>query len=169
MKDAVCANLSRLGMFNIRAMGRQFSPEKDFFISIRGMDDTPLECPIEANTLHLAFWDTDDETEQFAPTTEHAAQIAEHIRKARAKRANLWVNCIAGISRSGAVVHAATQLGWKDLGHDWQEQRFPNPLLYKLLRKEFPTLKPLQPLSYDQFWGPRNWFNPGVASKHFGE
>jgi len=171
MKDVFTANLSRMAASRVSIMLPAHDFTNDFWISLASPDTPVLEgLPVQQDRLLvLNFWDTDAEDAEHAPNSTHAKQIAHVIRRARKARANLWVNCEAGISRSGAVVEAAIQAGWRDLEHDWQEERFPNPLLYRLLRNEFPTLKPLEPKPWDRFWGTGNVFNPGKASVHFGK
>jgi len=127
-------------MFYVQhALGREMTPEKDYFISIKSPDYAPIPTPFgEDNACHLEFWDIDDPMHEYAPKGFHALKIADFIRKVRDRNGNIWVNCHAGISRSGAVVETLLRLGWTDLEHPCQETRYPNPLLMRLLQKEFP-------------------------------
>jgi len=75
-----------------------------------------------------------------AITEAQAEQIAEFIKEARDKRKNVWVNCHAGMCRSGAVVRLLTELGWSDERYKGQPDRVPNLLVYNRVKKHFPEL-----------------------------
>lgn len=82
-----------------------------------------------------------------------ATQTAEFIRAVKTKQANLWVNCQAGISRSGAIVDILLMLGWTDLNSPLQEKRHPNPIVWHKLISHFPELKGAQyPFKDYQDW-----------------
>lgn len=74
-----------------------------------------------------------------AITDAQADQIAEFIVEAREAKANVIVNCHAGICRSGAVVRILGELGWHIDGRFSPERR-PNMLVYSKLRKRFNEL-----------------------------
>lgn len=121
-------------------------PLKDFFISVQHRDDWHVPTPILRNTLQLEFadfYDLDDEigSPYKCITDEQARQIASYMRTVRGKGGNLWVNCHAGISRSGAIVEIALKLGWwKDLESPLQETRYPNSMVFRKIAKYFPEL-----------------------------
>lgn len=75
-----------------------------------------------------------------AMTGPQAQQIAEFIREARALKKNVWVNCHAGMCRSGAVVRLLLELGWEEAKYPGQPTRVPNLLVYDRVRKHFPEL-----------------------------
>lgn len=75
-----------------------------------------------------------------AITPAQAEQIADFIKEARELKKNVWVNCHAGICRSGAVVRLLGELGWDIQTHDLIPDRVPNLLVYNRIRKHFPEL-----------------------------
>jgi predicted protein tyrosine phosphatase len=74
-----------------------------------------------------------------AITDAQADQIAEFICDAREAKANVIVNCHAGICRSGAVVRVLGELGW-EIRDNYSPKRMPNMLVYNKLRKRFNEL-----------------------------
>lgn len=124
-----------------------FSPN-DFLISIRD-PRTPIKeivLPVQ-NILHLAFEDIAMEFD-YAIEDWQAELMANFIKAAREKKANLWVNCHAGVSRSGAVVELLGQLGWEIDESIRSRSRVPNHLVFNKLRKFFPDdkIEDLKPL-----------------------
>lgn len=75
-----------------------------------------------------------------AITDAQAGQIAEFITDAREQQKNVWVNCHAGMCRSGAVVRLLIELGWEEKTYYGQPVRKPNLLVYNRIRKYFPEL-----------------------------
>lgn len=144
------ANLSRHvatnGKFQDLLM-RDVDPKKDFFISIQHDREWHIKTPIPRNTLYLEFADYVDKGDEVGNpfrriTDTQAADIAAFMRLVKGRQGNLWVNCYAGIARSGAIVEIALKLGWwKDLEHPIQETRYPNPLVYAKVKKLFPELE----------------------------
>ena len=118
---------------------------RDWFISIIPPDyadyvEEHIETPAPSRTLFLQFEDTGIENEHTFDD-EQARLTADFIRECARKDANVWVNCIAGISRSGAIVDILLRLGWHDLKHNIQEERHPNPIVWTKLAAQFPELK----------------------------
>lgn len=58
-----------------------------------------------------------------------AREIAEILIKAEENKADVIVQCEAGYSRSGAIVEAGLQLGFRDMGRT----RIPNRMVYFLV------------------------------------
>lgn len=143
------SNLSRSQVTNVSYSPpmENFSPS-DYLISIRD-HGTPIKeivLPVQ-NVLHLAF---EDIAMEFDGAIEdwQAELMAKFIKEAREKKANVWVNCHAGVSRSGAVVELLGQLGWEINESIRSRSRVPNHLVFNKLRKHFPhdkivDLKPL--------------------------
>jgi len=132
---------------------RPVSKDNDWFISIYP-DETygRIQTPIVENTHYAMFWDDVDPKHPLNFNDDQARSMAEFIRMVKAKDGNLWVNCIAGISRSGAVVETLIRLGWKDYEHWNQETRYPNPLVFQRLTKHFPELMMPTPPMSAQTW-----------------
>ena len=144
-------------------LNMDFDPSRDYFISCyppQEADDKPssifqpVQTPIIENTLYVAVNDTPFLDDPAAFTDADADRVAQFIRERRAGKHNVWVNCIAGISRSGAIVELLTRLGWEDLAHWVQEERFPNPIMVDKLWKRFPQAEPYVRKANDPFWGP---------------
>lgn len=72
-------------------------------------------------------------------TDAQAEQIADFIKEARTLKKNVWVNCHAGMCRSGAVVRVLSELGW-ELADEHSPERIPNLLVYNKVRKHFEEL-----------------------------
>jgi len=141
--DRYTGNFSAGVMRNFEKLVRPVHRDSDWFISINAGKDTaygPVETPIKENTLYLSFFDLPSFNDTNVFTEEQAKQTAEFIKDVKARNGNLWVNCVAGISRSGAVVETLIRLGWKDIEHPVQETRYPNPVVWKRLTKQFPQL-----------------------------
>lgn len=75
------------------------------------------------------FLDSEEENDEFAIQPEQAEQIAELLQHALDNNMNVVVHCHAGVCRSGAVVSAGVQLGFRDTG----DYRAPNLRVKKLL------------------------------------
>ena len=143
------ANLSRSQVTSLSyAPPLENFSKDDYLISIRDIDAPIKEIvlPVQ-NILHLAF---EDISMEFDGAIEdwQAELIANFIKEAREKKANVWVNCHAGVSRSGAIVELLGQLGWEIDETLKMRNRVPNHLVFNKLRKHFPhdkivDLKPI--------------------------
>ena len=126
----------------------------DYLISIRDIGAPVKEIVLPVgNVLHLAF---EDIAMDFDGAIEEwqVELIAKFIKEARQKKANVWVNCHAGVSRSGAIVELLGQLGWTIEEKLTLRNRVPNHLVFNKLRKHFPhdkitDLKPLLDYIHD--------------------
>jgi predicted protein tyrosine phosphatase len=129
--------------------------EEDWLISIADRD--AYNAPAKARfgrILYLNFNDVDLNTpgsietpkamatlaQLGAITNAQAEQIAEFIKEAMAQKKNVWVNCHAGMCRSGAVVRLLGELGW-EIDDKHSPERIPNILVYNKIRKHFPQLQ----------------------------
>ena len=72
-------------------------------------------------SLKLKFLDLEEEDTK-AITKEQANQIAVTLKQAFKNNTNIIVNCVMGVSRSGAIVEAALALGFEDT----EKYRNPN-------------------------------------------
>ena len=128
-----------------------FANKKRYFISIAGIADGceyphPFLTKDSKRVLHLLFDDvTEKHTEEFGydPSiilfdNEHANKIFEFI-KTIPNDAELYVNCAAGISRSGAVGYVLNEYFNKNLFEDYQDFQKnnshiqPNPYVKRIL------------------------------------
>jgi hypothetical protein len=126
-----------------RLVGHSVDPTKDYFISISGHPDEAIETPIKANTHYLSFFDCAEDIPQAFNDTQ-ALRLARFINEVQTVQGNLWVNCHAGISRSGAVVDILLRLGWTEHRFTMQERRFPNPRVWGKLAKHFTETRNLK-------------------------
>lgn len=121
--------------------------KSDYLISIRdiGAPIKEIVLPI-SNVLHLAFEDIAMEIDGVITDTQ-AKLIADFIKEAREKKLNVWANCHAGVSRSGAIVELLSQLGWEINENIRSRSRVPNHLVFNKLRKHFAydKIKDLKP------------------------
>lgn len=102
------------------------------------------------DVLRIAFWDITKRipdlrfiNEWVEPMTEEQGkEIAEFIKKH--SDASIIVHCMAGISRSAAVVRLLLELGWQEGKvlkiHD---QGAANIHVYSTIKKHFPELLPI--------------------------
>ena len=127
-----------------------YSDPNKYFISIAGFaDGCEYPCPFltkdSKRVLHLLF---DDVTEDYADTpsvrlfdSDHAKAIVE-FAKTIPSNATLYVNCAAGISRSGAVGDCLNNYFNNEIPKDFEDfkkvnsQIQPNPYVKRLLNKE---------------------------------
>ena len=113
----------------------------DWHISISSIDDNDAEIKLPfGRILVMRFNDTCDIGAGEIQNIQ-AEEIANFIKEARALKKNVWVNCHAGICRSGAVVSLLGDLGWQIVDHSLSPGRIPNWLVYEKVRKHFPELK----------------------------
>jgi hypothetical protein len=119
-----------------------FGPtEQDWLISITDEDGTDAETNYTfGKTLFMKFNDTTKIGEGEISLLQ-AEDIADFIKEAKAEGVNLWVNCHAGICRSGAIVSLLGELGWEIDKRVGSPGRIPNWLVYDRVRKHFPDLK----------------------------
>lgn len=130
--------------------------EDDWLISIANKDSLNANPKAKfSKVLFLNFQDIELNTggkietekarkwlaEHGAITDAQAEQIADFIKEARDGGKNVWVNCHAGICRSGAVVRLLTELGWEDERYQGQPDRIPNLLVYNKIKRHFPELQ----------------------------
>lgn len=83
----------------------------------------------EYNNVLYCVFDDSDGTSEYPLGKDSAAVIASDIRYAYEKGYNLIVSCVAGLSRSGAVVEAAIAYGFEDTG----KARTPNSYVKSLI------------------------------------
>ena len=130
--------------------------ERDWLISVNDIGSEPVKVNTAKfdKILFLTFNDVDLTTvgsvetpkavevlkHLGAPTNEQILQIVNFIKLAKQQEKNVWVNCHAGICRSGAIVRVLYELGW-DLADKYSPTRLPNMLLYNKIRKHFPELQ----------------------------
>lgn len=124
----------------------------DWLISITdaGWFDADVEYPFE-RILFTHFNDTENEGEGEIQD-EQAEEIAAFIKTARELKKNVWVNCHAGISRSGAVTQLLIDLGWEFHNSLKSPQRIPNCLVYNKVRQHFPELTQSWDSSNQDIW-----------------
>ena len=102
------------------------------------------------------WYDPDAQRVFTSCTYKQAREIAAFIKQAQKERANVFVNCHAGISRSGAVVDILTKLGWHDMSFPWQRIRHPNPVAWNRLSICFPeTINEPYPMIDGNMWEER--------------
>lgn len=117
--------------------------EDDWLISIaeRNRENVKPEKPF-ARVLFMKFNDTEKaETEAGRIMPDEALEVANFIKEAKAAQKNVWVNCHAGICRSGAIVSLLIDLGWEYADSSLSPSRIPNWFVYNAVRKHFPELK----------------------------
>lgn len=113
--------------------------DNDWLISIRDVDAKPADIGFTfGKVLHLAFEDTENPAHGIQ--REEVSQIAWFIMLAKSHRKNVWVNCHAGKSRSGAIVELLSRLGWEIQEDMCSQNRRPNRLVFKKLALCFPEI-----------------------------
>jgi protein-tyrosine phosphatase len=111
----------------------------DWLISISDAYDAVPQKAF-GRVFFFNFMDVEDETHLMAFTDEQAAEMANIIRYAKSMGKNLYVNCHAGICRSGAVVRVLSLLGWELNAYPGRPFVRPNMLVFHRLRRQFPEL-----------------------------
>lgn len=96
-----------------------------------------MRVRVPPGSLLQKFDDVHDDQPN-AITHQQASEIARFITEGKDK--NIFVNCHAGVCRSGAIVEILLALGWKQLDNDFAEQRIPNTTVFHKIRKQFPEL-----------------------------
>lgn len=116
------------------------TPAKDWLISISDVD-TPNVRPVHGFgwIMFARFNDTEDPTDPHCISDETALQIVALIEEARKANANVWVNCHAGMCRSGAIVEVLRLLGWV-VADEFSPRRVPNLLVFNKIRMHFSEL-----------------------------
>lgn len=127
-----------------------YNDENKYFISIAGIaDGCEYPCPFLAKdskrVLHLLF---DDVTEHYADDLsvrlfdiEHAKKIVDFVQRIPSS-AVLYVNCAAGISRSGAVGDCLNNYFNNSNPEDFESfkkvnsQIQPNPYVKRILNQK---------------------------------
>ncbi len=135
------ANLPRYAA--MRANLWPLDSSKDWLISISDLYTPPVDIPDGKfeRILFSIFCDTSDEDIRCGGITDEQAQeIADFIKEARIEQKNIWANCHAGISRSGAIVTVLLDLGWEFQETGLSPVRIPNTLVYKKVAKHFEEL-----------------------------
>ena len=153
------ANFPRAAIMKVGARYFPFPvTENDWLISItdKGNEGAKVAYPFD-KILYMEFDDTNDEINGNAITAFQAAQIASFIRDAKELKKNVWVNCHAGICRSGAVVSVLKDLGWETVDHPESPGRIPNHLVYTKVRKNFPELMNSWELETDIWIAAKGW------------
>lgn len=96
-----------------------------------------------AEILKFEFLDLDDADLRAYPALEdcvfkvsQAKDILSALVEAKLKNRNVIVHCYVGVSRSGAVVEFAKQLGFSDVGN----YRAPNKRVFDMLSVEYREL-----------------------------
>ena len=136
------ANFPRGTIEGVRGFSFPFPVgEDDWLISIT--DSNGDDAKPEMNFAKVLFMHFNDTTKvgKGEITKHQALEIATFIKEARALQKNIWVNCHAGICRSGAVVSLLVDLGWEYANSTYSPGRIPNCLVYDEVRKHFPELK----------------------------
>lgn len=113
-----------------------------WLISIADKDAEPAAVvnPFD-RILFLHFDDEEDSHNPNAMTEKDLADIVSFINEARQHDASVWVNCHAGICRSGAIVEVLEMLGWTVADHWMVNKRIPNRLVLQSLRRCFPEIR----------------------------
>jgi hypothetical protein len=136
------ANFPRATIQGINGQNFPFKDSKyDWLISITDFNGTDVEVEYQfERVLFLKFNDT-DKVGQGEISNDQALEIATFIKEARDLKKNVWVNCHAGICRSGAITSLLIDLGWEYKDSSQSPGRIPNHLVYDKVRKHFPELK----------------------------
>lgn len=115
--------------------------DNDWLISICSRNDE--DAPVEKNFGKVLFMKFDDvgAGRDGRITACEGHQVADFIKEAKEKKKNVWVNCQAGICRSGAIVSLLVDLGWEYADSSVSPGRIPNHYVYDVIRKHFPELK----------------------------
>lgn len=114
---------------------------EDWIISITDAEwfDAEIELSFD-RILFMRFDDVEDDLEG-SFSDAHAKTIADFIKEAREQKKNVWVNCHAGISRSGGVVEVLVRLGWEFIQSGKSCARIPNARVYNKIRVHFAELQ----------------------------
>ncbi len=114
---------------------------RDWLISISDTDsrDANVTAPF-GRILFMKFDDIDDDDSQavkygWVPFSDgQAAKLAYFTQWAMKEEKNLYVNCHAGVSRSGAVVEALKLVGFRYVENEYSPYMIPNATVLKKLR-----------------------------------
>lgn len=116
---------------------------KDWLISIADHDVADALVSPHARfdrVLFLKFDDSEEEDDPHAISEQDVDKIIMLIDEALVLNKNVWVNCHAGICRSGAVVEVLELLGWTVVD-DYSIPRIPNRLVFNKIRRRFDSLR----------------------------
>lgn len=149
------ANFPRAVIEGLRGQEFPFElSEDDWLISITDFDGEDAKVQqYFPRVLFMKFDDVSDKKNRKGISNEHAREIAQFILEAREQQKNVWVNCHAGICRSGAVVSLLIDLGWEYRDSATSPGRIPNHLVYDKVRKHFPEVSQ----SWDKPEGQKIW------------
>lgn len=130
--------------FSRKVMEKSFPferTEKDWLISICNADANNVRhVPGFDRVEYFHFDDVIDDEDPWGPTEADIDRIVATINEARELNKNVWVNCHAGICRSGAVVVLLEMLGWTYVA-DYSIKPIPNMIVLEMLRKRFDELQ----------------------------
>lgn len=154
------ANFPRAVVMGVSSTPLSFHPtENDWLISITDFNNEDAKV-IDGfgKILFEKFDDTTDYLDRKSITNEQAKEIAEFIDEAKLRNKNVYVNCHAGICRSGAIVEVLGLLGW-DIQNQLVESpgRIPNSLVFDKVRKHFPSLKQSWDVEEDIWASAKGW------------
>jgi len=115
--------------------------DNDWLISIPDCDTPDANVANSfGRVLFLHFDDTEQLNDRNAIQSDDVNKIVDFINQANQREASVWVNCHAGICRSGAIVEVLKMLGWT-VAESWLiAPRIPNQLVFQSVRKRFPQL-----------------------------
>jgi len=113
----------------------------DWLISICSRNDE--DARVEKKFDEVLFMKFDDVGSNHPGriTPAEAKEIADFIKAAREQQKNVWVNCHAGICRSGAIASLLVDLGWDYADSTLSPGQIPNHFVYDMVRRHFPELR----------------------------
>lgn len=128
-----------------------FDDKNNYFISIAGLEDgceypNPFLSKDSKRVLHLLFDDV-TESEKDNPSCilfneTHADKIFNFVKTIPID-VTLYVNCAAGVSRSGAVGYLINEYINRNNSNDYKDFEInnshilPNPMIVRILKKKF--------------------------------
>lgn len=136
------ANFPRATIEGVNGQNFPFKDSKyDWLISITDFNGTDVKVEYQFERILFLKFNDVNETGRHGINIDQGAEIARFIKDARKQEKNVWVNCHAGICRSGAIVSLLIDLGWEYQDSDQSPGRIPNHMVYDTVRKHFPELK----------------------------
>ena len=115
--------------------------QNDWLISITNHGDKNVDVKKPFDKILFTQFNDTETIGSGGIKSEQAHQIADFIKHARNLKKNVWVNCHAGICRSGAIVMLLGDLGWDIAQHPLIPFRLPNLLVYDSIKRYFPELQ----------------------------